>query len=393
MTRISRRHFLQFAGSTLAAWGLSQLSIDRYGKVLSQSTPRKLALLVGVNSYSSLPLEGCVTDVELQRHLLIHRFGFNPGDILTLTDEQATRQGILEAFEEHLIKQAKPGDVVAYHYSGHGSRVFDPNPIIAPIDGNPGLNGTFVPVDSTLPDVYPEAAGFVKDIMGHTLFLLMSALPTENVTVVLDSCFSGAATREFRVRAREGGRNALISPLEKEYQEQWLSRLDMTPEEFVAGYRRGVAKGVVLAATAPEQLAIETNLNGFKAGVFSYLLTHYLWQRDGIVENAIAFANQQIPEQFRQNPRYEVKVGSNYATQPVYLTDGPSSVANAVVTEVNGDRARLWLGGVDLSAIDRGTVFGAIEGSGRVVLQSRDGLVGEAMVEGAVEPGMLLQVA
>jgi hypothetical protein len=96
--------------------------------------------------------------------------------------------------------------------------------------------------------------------MGHTLFLLMSALPTENVTVVLDSCFSGAATREFRVRAREGGRNALISPLEKEYQEQWLSHLDMTQEEFVAGYRRGVAKGVVLAATAPEQLAIETNL-------------------------------------------------------------------------------------------------------------------------------------
>ena len=393
MTRISRRHFLQFAGSTLAAWGLSQLSMERYGKVLAQSTPRKLALLVGINSYAASPLEGCVIDVELQRHLLIHRFGFNPGDILTLTDEQATRQGILEAFEEHLIKQAKPGDVVAYHYSGHGSRVFDPNPIIPPRDGNPGLNGTFVPVDSTLPDGYPEAAGFVKDIMGHTLFLLMSALPTENVTVVLDSCFSGAATREFRVRAREGGRNALISPLEKEYQEQWLSRLDMTQEEFVAGYRRGVAKGVVLAATAPEQLAIETNLNGFKAGVFSYLLTHYLWQRDGIVENAIAFANQEIPEEFRQNPRYEVKVGSNYATQPVYLIDAPSPVANAVVTEVSGDQATLWLGGVELSTIDRGTVFGAIEGSGRVVLQSRDGLVGEAMVEGAVEPGMLLQVA
>jgi hypothetical protein len=78
MHRISRRHFLQFAGSTLATLGLSQLNIqqqaDRYGKVLAQSTPRKLALLVGINNYPSpYSLDGCVTDVELQSHLLIHR--------------------------------------------------------------------------------------------------------------------------------------------------------------------------------------------------------------------------------------------------------------------------------------------------------------------------------
>jgi hypothetical protein len=103
-------------------------------QVLAKSTPRKLALLVGINNYPDkppiTPLRGCVNDVALQRHLLIHRFGFNPKDIYTLTDAQATRQGILEAFEEHLIKQAKPGDVVVYHYSGHGSRVSDPDPIV-----------------------------------------------------------------------------------------------------------------------------------------------------------------------------------------------------------------------------------------------------------------------
>jgi hypothetical protein len=55
---------LQFAGSTLATLGLSQLNIqqaDRYGKVLAQSTPRKLALLVGINEYSDQPLRGCLT--------------------------------------------------------------------------------------------------------------------------------------------------------------------------------------------------------------------------------------------------------------------------------------------------------------------------------------------
>ena len=55
MTRIKRRQFLQFAGSTLATLGLSQLDIversHRYAKVLAQSTPCKLALLVGINTY------------------------------------------------------------------------------------------------------------------------------------------------------------------------------------------------------------------------------------------------------------------------------------------------------------------------------------------------------
>lgn len=164
-------------------------------------------------------------------------------------DKDATREGILTAFAEHLIKQAKPGDVVVYHYSGHGSRIFDPNPIgVEP--GKAGLNGTFVPVDGSLPAGYPNVGGSVQDIMGHTLFLLMSALKSENVTVVLDSCFAGGATREARVRSRDGGKNILVSAKEKSYQEQWLSRLKMSPEDFVKGYRAGVAKGYVLNQVA-----------------------------------------------------------------------------------------------------------------------------------------------
>src|ERR671932_760507 len=108
MPRIKRRQFLQFTGSTLGALGLSQLHIqqqgERYAQVLAQSTPRKLALLVGINTYSEnnrfANLQGCVNDVDLQRQLLINKFGFHPKDILTVTDQQATRQGMLTAFEE-----------------------------------------------------------------------------------------------------------------------------------------------------------------------------------------------------------------------------------------------------------------------------------------------------
>ncbi|HBB34079.1 MAG TPA: peptidase C14 [Cyanobacteria bacterium UBA8803] len=394
MTRTNRRHFLQFFGSALAAIGFNQLSFlqsaQRYSQVLAQSTPRKLALLVGINQYAEQPLEGCLNDVELQRNLLIYRFGFNKKDIYVLPDAKATREGILTAFEEHLIKQAKPGDVVVYHYSGHGSRIFDPNPIVVE-PGQEGLNGTFVPVDGNLPDGYPEVGGSVKDIMGHTLFLLMSALKTENVTVVLDSCFSGGAIRDARVRSRNGGKNVLVSPDEKTYQEQWLSRLKMSPEEFVQGYRAGVAKGVVVAATAPNQLARELTINGFKAGIFSYLLTHYLWQEDSNIEQIFQKIIPEIPEQFDQIPRYEVKVDSGYQRQAPYFIKSPKPSAQAVVTGVQGDTAELWLGGVDLRQVEAGTVFTAIKGTGQVRVISRDGLVAQAKVEKAVTAGTPLR--
>lgn len=396
MPHITRRHFLQFTGSALASLGFNQpsflQSVDRYGRVLAQSTPRKLALLVGIDRYESRPLEGCVNDLDLQRYLLIYRFGFNPKDILVLSDREATRKGMLEAFEEHLIKQAKPGDVVVYHYSGHGSRIFDPHPISTKLGTPQGLNGTFVPADGNLPNGYPNTGGEVKDIMGHTLFLLMSALKTENVTVVLDSCFSGAATREMRVRSREGGKNILVSAEETNYQQQWLSRLKMSPEDFVKGYRTGVAKGVVLAATAPNQLAQETEINGFKAGLFSYLLTHYLWQEDRNIERVFQKIMPEIPKRTNQSPRYEVKPGSESQRKSLFFIESPQPPAQAVVMQVSDDRAQLWLGGVDLRKVTAGTVFEAVKGTGQVRVISRDRMVAQAKIEKPVIEGTLLHL-
>jgi len=98
---------------------------------------------------------------------LIHHFGYKENDILILKDKQATRKGILTAFEEHLLKQAKPGDVVMFHFSGHGSQVYD-----ADCDSKDDcLNSTFVPFDNNLSlNTRILKGGVVNDIMGHTLF-------------------------------------------------------------------------------------------------------------------------------------------------------------------------------------------------------------------------------
>ena len=404
MSHIKRRQFLQFAASTLATIGLSQLDFlqqsHRYAQVLAQSTPRKLALLVGINDYPGTngfgALQGCLTDVELQRHLLIYRFGFNPNDIKILTNQQATRQGILEAFEEHLIRQAKPGDVVVFHYSGHGSQVNDPDG-----DNPDKLNSTFVPIDAFLPSGFPNTGGVVQDIMGHTLFLLMSAVQSENLSAVLDSCFSGGGTRgNVRIRSRDGGSQLQISPTEKVYQEQWLSRLKMSPQEFIKQRRAGVAKGVVIASTQRDQTAADTPFNDFYAGAFTYLMTQYLWEQTGTVGSAIANITRDIKPFSSQVPLTDVKPQSGYERQPIYFLDPQNPPAEAVITEVTGNTAKLWLGGLDresLAGFNKDATFTLVDGKGRgagkVTLVSRQGLTGEATVQGTAQPGVFLQEA
>src|SRR5919202_560679 len=404
MSRIKRRQFLQFAASTLATIGLSQLDFiqqsHRYAQVLAQSTPRKLALLVGINAYPGTlgfgALQGCLTDVELQRNLLIYRFGFNPNDIHTLTDRQATRQGILEAFEEHLIRQAKPGDVVVFHYSGHGSQVNDPDG-----DNPDKLNSTFVPIDAFLPSGFPNTGGVVQDIMGHTLFLLMSAVQSENFTAVLDSCFSGGGTRgNVALPSRDGGSQLQISPTEKAYQQQWLSRLKMSPQAFIQQRRAGVAKGVVIASTQRDQTAADTPFNDFYAGAFTYLMTQYLWEQTGTVGSAIANITRDIKPFSSQVPLTDIKPQSGYERKPIYFIDPQNPAAEAVITEVTGNTAKLWLGGLDresLTGFNKDATFTIIDakgrGAGKVTLRSRQGLIGEATVQGTAQPGAFLQEA
>src|ERR1700742_4574418 len=69
-------------------------------------TPAKRAVLVGINDYTAasfpapdtgpLPdrdwedLQGAVIDVGILRELLISRYGFEPANITTLTDQEAT---------------------------------------------------------------------------------------------------------------------------------------------------------------------------------------------------------------------------------------------------------------------------------------------------------------
>jgi len=184
---------------------------------------------------------------------------------------------------------------------------------------------------------------------------------SENFTVVLDSCYSGGGTRgNFRIRSRDGGSQLQMSPAEKAYQEQWLSRLSMSSQEFIKQRRAGVAKGVVIASAQRDQTAADTEFNGFSAGAFTYLMTQYLWQETGSVESAIANTTRDIKPFSSQVPLADTKPQSGYERKPLYFIDKQNPPAEAVITEVTGNQAKLWLGGLDRESLEgftKGAVF------------------------------------
>ncbi|CAJ2671895.1 metacaspase-9 [Trifolium pratense] len=91
---------------------------------------KRLAVLVGCNyPNTSNELHGCINDVLAMKETLVKSFGFDHSNIKLLTDEpknssstMPTGANIKQALAE-MIDQAEEGDVLYFHYSGHGTRI------------------------------------------------------------------------------------------------------------------------------------------------------------------------------------------------------------------------------------------------------------------------------
>ncbi|MGB5967130.1 MAG: caspase family protein [Spirulinaceae cyanobacterium] len=279
---MDRRTFLQRtakailslgAAQGLLPWGKSSLAaplIDRYLQTLAQPSARKLALLVGINQYPrGQNLMGCLTDVELQRELLIHRFGFLPEDILILKDKQATREDIETAFIEHLTGQAQSDDVVVFHFSGYGSQV--------DIPGTEGFANSLIPVDGSL---QTKGSPVVNELLEDTLILLAQSLATKKVTMVLDTSYVNTG-KDFQGNLKLRSYPKLpakkSSPEELAFQEKLLLKIN-TGGKKIDPRTKSQLVGSWLTAAGANQIAVEGKWDGFSAGLFTYALTQYLWQ-------------------------------------------------------------------------------------------------------------------
>ncbi len=386
----------------LVAPSLGMPLIDRYYRALAQPTGRKLALLVGINQYPRIAsLGGCLTDVELQRELLIHRFGFLPQDILTLTNKEATRQNIETAFWEHLTQQAVAGDVVLFHFSGYGSRIdldgaANPNKEARTRVSTNSISKTnsLVPVDGIL---YHKGVPVVNNLLEKTLLLLLRSLPTDRVTTVLDTSYADASDRlQGNLRIRSLPEFTIEQPSEEALavQQQLMEKLKLSPTDL----ERQSMPGVVLAASAPNCPATEAAWGGFSAGLFTYALTQYLWQATSPTTIQIGFNRAAESVEQLAGKDQQPQLSGQRSQQPSLLAYDlnpvPSSGADgvALAVEDSSKTALLWLAGLPTRLVAYYGINSIVEAIDitspdvqplQLQIRSREGLTARARVLGA----------
>jgi hypothetical protein len=409
--RVNRREFLQQFGGVLAALGLSEAGwmalLDRSQQALAQPTRRKLALLIGINQYpeavcdfvspKGTALNGCLTDVELQRELLLHRFGFQPADILTLTDEQATRSAIEAAFQSHLIDQARSGDVVLFHFSGLGSRVA----LGDDLTEQPSL----VPIDGVLPTAENSV---VNDLLLKTLLLLLRSLPTNQVITVLDTGFAhlGRITQgSLRIRSRPSAPSGQLLEAEQTLQLQLRERLPTSRAKL-----RGTPPGILLAGSDYEQAATEAQWSGFHAGLLTYALTQQLWcstpkttleiylgqaLRSNSAYGVSGIAKQALEKQVLEKEQFSGS-SQQWLNLAAMLDSSFATGADGVIRSIDEEgRPYLWLGGLPATVLENiGTSLFAVMSANPespeiesqptplLQLRSREGLLARAKRHG-----------
>lgn len=139
----------------------------------------KLALCTGINSYPNPAnnLAGCRTDAANWSKFLADT-GFH---VTTLFDLQVTRS-VIKNWLNTNISNAKAGDIIVFQYSGHGTTLQDQNG-----DEADGVDEALYVWDGSIRD--------------DDLRVIFNKIPKNvHVVVILDSCFSGSATKVAKTK-------------------------------------------------------------------------------------------------------------------------------------------------------------------------------------------------
>jgi len=246
---------------------------------LQPNPRRKRALLIGISNYERAINDGAAwknlvakNDLELVVHVLMQKFQFDPEDIKIISDVpialhdkvispvMPTRKVIIDAFRTFLIEQTRKDDIVFFYFAGHGSQLPDDNG-----DELDGLDETLVPIDyiSTKDgsnDIRDDEIGDLLDELGRK--------SPSNITIAIDSCFSGTATRGDYDVIRGGLR--VVTPAKK----QGILIADESINDSLTrganSERQPLRNYVFLSAASSRQKAMEKVFHGKKYGVFTY---------------------------------------------------------------------------------------------------------------------------
>jgi len=159
------------------------------------SNAEKYGLIIAIGDY---PEEGGWPDISSKNDIVhineaLKILGFNSDKITIVSDDSATKSGILKTLKD-LESKLQKGDMVYIHFSGHGQQVIDDNG-----DEIDNLDEAIVPYNSFIHYVegYNEGQNLIRDDeLGEITKRMRKRCGKKGqVILILDSCHSGTGTR------------------------------------------------------------------------------------------------------------------------------------------------------------------------------------------------------
>jgi metacaspase-1 len=263
---------------------------------------RRKALLVGINNYENPAnnLQGCVPDAQDFASTL-KMYGFPASKQKMLINEQATTDNILSGLE-WLCKDLAAGDVCIFYYSGHGSQVADLNN-----EEQDRYDEIICPYDISW---YRQ-----KYITDDQLYEKFTKQVPEGVRidVLLDSCFSGSATRQLIVLNRQSLRQRYLVP-PVEHRNRLTSMVPSFTDASLFGKRSVFGPDVVeqnnvlWSGCQEDQVSWELSFAGQVRGAFTYYFCTILREFGGNLtrrELYTALRERMYNDGFEQIPNLE----------------------------------------------------------------------------------------
>ena len=132
-------------------------------------------------------------DIPIITEMLLN-LGYKESNIVTLVNEQATKEGIISAFIS-LAKSCKSKDIIYIHFSGHGQRVTD-------VDGDEkdGWDESWIPYDAYRD--YCSKDRSEKHLIDDEIYQFLSDIKKKvgvngKILVVADACHSGGSSYNY----------------------------------------------------------------------------------------------------------------------------------------------------------------------------------------------------
>ncbi len=148
------------------------------------------ALLIGVADVPHNELPGVDLDIDNMKKIA-ELMGFAGSDVRVLMNQQATYANVRLALGDWVREGVRPEDHVLVYFSGHGTRVPDPEPGRAG-----GVDDALVLHDVQRATIQGRAS-LRNVLIGHEFGAALAAIPSRHVLVLVDACHSGSATRSF----------------------------------------------------------------------------------------------------------------------------------------------------------------------------------------------------